>query len=34
MYAAFASFALALFMLILTLLGLRHYRCGDPEITI
>jgi hypothetical protein len=34
MFAAYASFALAFFMLVLTLLGLRHYRQGDPEITI
>ena len=25
---------LALFMLVLTLLGIRHYRRGDPEMTI
>jgi hypothetical protein len=31
LYAAIASFALAILMLILTLLGVRHYRQGDPS---
>jgi hypothetical protein len=31
LYAAMASFVLALFMLVLTLLGFRHYRAADPE---
>jgi hypothetical protein len=30
LYAAVACFVLALFMLVLTLLGLRHYRQTDP----
>jgi hypothetical protein len=34
LYAAIASFALALLMLILTLLGVRHYRQGDPADVI
>jgi hypothetical protein len=34
LYASIASFALALLMLILTLLGVRHYRQGDPSDVI
>jgi hypothetical protein len=34
LYAAIASFVLALVMLILTLLGVRHYRQGDPADVI
>jgi hypothetical protein len=30
LYAAVASFLLAFFMLVLTLLGIRHYRVADP----
>jgi hypothetical protein len=34
LYAAIASFLLALVMLVLTLLGVRHYRKGDPADVI
>jgi hypothetical protein len=34
LYAAIASFALALLMLVVTLLGVRHYRLGDPADVI
>ena len=34
LYASIASFALALIMLIITLLGVRHYRQGDPADVI
>ncbi|MFZ1063156.1 MAG: hypothetical protein WAN30_06755 [Acidimicrobiales bacterium] len=34
LWAAIASFALALVMLVLTLLGVRHYRKGDPADVI
>ena len=34
LYAAIASYVLALVMLILTLLGIRHYRKGDPADVI
>jgi hypothetical protein len=34
LYAAIASFALGLCMLVLTLLGVRHYRQVDPEVEI
>jgi len=34
LYAAIASYALALVMLVLTLLGIRHYRLGDPADVI
>jgi hypothetical protein len=34
LYAAIASFVLALVMLALTLLGVRHYRQGDPSDVI
>jgi hypothetical protein len=34
LYAAIASFVLALLMLVLTLLGVRHYRKGDPADVI
>jgi hypothetical protein len=34
LYAAIASFVLALIMLVLTLLGVRHYRQGDPADVI
>lgn len=34
LYAAIASFVLALIMLVLTLLGVRHYRQSDPADVI
>jgi hypothetical protein len=33
-YAAIASFVLALVMLVLTFLGVRHYRKSDPADVI
>ena len=34
LYAALAAFVLAIFMFVLTLLGLRHYRSADPTDVI
>lgn len=34
LYAAIACFALALCMLVLTLLGVRHYKQVDPEVSL
>jgi hypothetical protein len=34
LYAALAAFVLGLFMFVLTLLGIRHYRSGDPDRVI
>jgi hypothetical protein len=34
LYAAMGAFVLGLFMFVLTLLGIRHYRSGDPDRVI